>query len=42
MLINLIRFLVGKLSIEDKQRLYDLLGVIVKSAVEGAAKGMTK
>lgn len=42
MLIKLIHVLIGQLSDEDRQKLYDLLGVVVKSAAEGAVQGAIK
>ncbi len=42
MIINLIKMLIGTLSEKDKDRLYELLGVVVKSAVEGAVHGAIK
>ncbi len=42
MVIKLIKLLIGNLSEEDREKLYDLLGVVVKSAAEGAIKGATQ
>jgi hypothetical protein len=40
MLIWIIKNLVGTLSEEDRKKLYDLLGVVAKSAAAGAVQGM--
>lgn len=42
MLIKLITYFIGTLSTEDRKKLFDLLGVVVKAAAAGAVEGAVK